>query len=448
MAPAPQPSTPPATPPLEPPPAPEPSSALPPAPEPPPVAPAAPTAPVVPVLPVVPVSPVPAATPAPDAPSDDAPSPSAVQASVESPFAIADPPPPPIAPVVESAAAMSILAPDESDSLTGAVAITDSGTAAQSEKSKRPKKAVALLAVLLIGLGLGIGALLASQRDGGEPGPLTTPDREPTSTSVPDAAEPTVLDGVEPVPPATEAPSTVVDSAVETVPPATETTVTPEAVPPETAAPETVPPETTPPTDPAFEVDVPVTGVNPPVTVGEGAAPAGGPAESTAVVRNGQIYLEGAVPTQESGDALASLAAEILGPDNVFNNYVVDPAAGDPSLGNITVEDTINFATDSSVILDPNGALLNQGFALMTVRPEVTITIVGHTDDRGTVEGNQALSLARAESVKSWFVERGIDPARLTTSGAGQGQPIAANDTPAGRSQNRRIQFFLENLLT
>ncbi|MEP2372861.1 OmpA family protein, partial [Ilumatobacter sp.] len=460
MARAPQPSAPVVAPTAEPSGTSEPSGALP-TPTPVPIAPVVPlpvapapqvATPTPPVVPPPPPPPVPPATSVASVSEEATPSPAEAAAPVEPPTPVADPP---VAPGLEPAAATSILVPDERDSLTGAVAITDSGTESPGAPSNRPKKAVALLAVLLIGLALGIGALLVAQRDGGEPGPLTTPDRDPAPTSVPDVIAPTIVDGVEPVPPGTEVPDTVVDSSVETVAPAPQTTVAPETtlapettVVSETVPAETVQTETVPSSDPTFEVDVPVTGVNPPVTVGEDAAPAGGPAESTAVVRTGQIHLEGAVPTQEAGDALAELAAQILGPDNVFNNYVVDPAAGDPSLGNITVEDAINFATDSAVILDPDGALLNQGLALMTVRPAVTITVVGHTDDRGTVEGNQALPLARAESVTSWFVEPGIDASRITTSGAGQDQPVAPNDTPEGRRANRRIQFFLENLLT
>ena len=94
--------------------------------------------------------------------------------------------------------------------------------------------------------------------------------------------------------------------------------------------------------------------------------------------------MAGAVPSQAIGGELAALAGEILGPDNVFDNYVVDPAASDPDLGNVTVEDTIIFQENSAVSDDPNNPLLAQGVALMNLRHAMTITIVGHTDGRGT----------------------------------------------------------------
>lgn len=176
-------------------------------------------------------------------------------------------------------------------------------------------------------------------------------------------------------------------------------------------------------------------------------APTGDVAESTGVVRNGQLFLSGAVPDAESADRIVALAAEVLGPDNVFNDYVIDPRASDPNLGNVTVEDTINFAPGSSAMLTGSENLLNQGLALMTVRPAVTITIVGHTDAQGSDEGNLALSLARAETVRQWFVDRGVDGARIAVQGAGSSQPIADNATADGRRLNRRIQFFLQNIL-
>ncbi len=169
--------------------------------------------------------------------------------------------------------------------------------------------------------------------------------------------------------------------------------------------------------------------------------------ESKAVVRGGQIFLEGAVPTAEAGELIAALAAEILGPDNVFNNYIVDPRASDPNLGNVTVEDTINFATGSATILPEGEGLMNQALALMTIRPSVTVVVVGHTDDRGSDEYNLELSVQRAEAVKRWLTDRGIDGARLTVVGKGEAEPIADNSTSEGQRLNRRIQFFIENLL-
>lgn len=234
-------------------------------------------------------------------------------------------------------------------------------------------------------------------------------------------------------------------------------TTTPEAsiATDQESAADTSPTETSaaPETDAPLPTDAPSTTAAPTSTTTSSTLPPdAGPAEpveeSKAVIRDGQIFLTGAVPTAEAGEEIAALASEILGPENVFNDYVVDPSAGDPNLGNITVEDTITFPADSAVIDPSSEGLLNQGLVLMNIRPAMTITVVGHTDSIGSEDYNLDLSQARADSVVTWFVDRGIDAGRLTAIGRGEAEPIADNETREGRRINRRIQFFLENILS
>ena len=79
----------------------------------------------------------------------------------------------------------------------------------------------------------------------------------------------------------------------------------------------------------------------------------------------------------------------------------------------------------------------------MQKSPKVKLDIQGHTDNVGTDQYNDDLSLRRAESVKKFLVSNGIDEARLTTQGFGSSQPIATNDTEEGRAENRRIEFVI-----
>ncbi|MCU0952280.1 MAG: OmpA family protein [Burkholderiaceae bacterium] len=69
------------------------------------------------------------------------------------------------------------------------------------------------------------------------------------------------------------------------------------------------------------------------------------------------------------------------------------------------------------------------------------IVIVGHADSTGSAALNERLSLARAEAVKKYFVDKGIEPNRIYTEGKGSRQPIADNKTAAGRQQNRRVEI-------
>jgi OOP family OmpA-OmpF porin len=78
---------------------------------------------------------------------------------------------------------------------------------------------------------------------------------------------------------------------------------------------------------------------------------------------------------------------------------------------------------------------------LLKKHPQVRVEIGGHTDSIGSSSYNLELSALRAQSVKSYLIEHGISPDRLTTRGYGESMPIASNATPAGRALNRRIEF-------
>ncbi len=74
--------------------------------------------------------------------------------------------------------------------------------------------------------------------------------------------------------------------------------------------------------------------------------------------------------------------------------------------------------------------------------PGLNIRIEGHTDDVGSKKYNIGLSGKRAQAIKNYLVNKGIDPSRITTTGLGYAQPIADNDTPKGRALNRRAEII------
>jgi len=77
------------------------------------------------------------------------------------------------------------------------------------------------------------------------------------------------------------------------------------------------------------------------------------------------------------------------------------------------------------------------------LEPAMVVRVVGHTDSTGTDAVNYPLSVARAESVRSYVTTRGVSPLRVVTEGRGSREPVAANDNAAGRAQNRRVEIFL-----
>jgi len=86
---------------------------------------------------------------------------------------------------------------------------------------------------------------------------------------------------------------------------------------------------------------------------------------------------------------------------------------------------------------------INQLAASLKSNPETNILVVGHTDNTGTAAHNMDLSIRRAEAVKAYAIAGGIDPARLSTQGKGDTEPIADNTTVDGRSQNRRVEIVI-----
>ena len=74
---------------------------------------------------------------------------------------------------------------------------------------------------------------------------------------------------------------------------------------------------------------------------------------------------------------------------------------------------------------------------------DTKILIVGHTDSKGSADYNQQLSERRAESASEYLTQQGLDSGRLRTSGKGESEPVATNETEAGRQQNRRVEVAI-----
>ena len=109
--------------------------------------------------------------------------------------------------------------------------------------------------------------------------------------------------------------------------------------------------------------------------------------------------------------------------------------------------------TLSDVLFDLNKASLRPGAMrsltpladFLRENPDETITIEGFTDSLGTDAYNRELSQRRAEAVRDFLVQNGIDGNRITARGLGEAYPVASNATEAGRQQNRRVNIVIAN---
>ena len=115
----------------------------------------------------------------------------------------------------------------------------------------------------------------------------------------------------------------------------------------------------------------------------------------------------------------------------------------------LVMPEQIEFDVDKATIRNSEQSqrVLGQLLSILKARPGITkLRIEGHTDNTGSHAHNARLSAARAEAVAKWLVDHDIDRARLKTIGLGETRPVAGNSSPAGRQQNRRTEFHVEEM--
>ncbi len=108
----------------------------------------------------------------------------------------------------------------------------------------------------------------------------------------------------------------------------------------------------------------------------------------------------------------------------------------------ITVSERIQFETNKAILKDFSKITLNEVVRVMKENPQIRMVEVGgHTDSDGDDDSNLLLSENRAKSVIAYLISQGIEPQRLKARGFGETVPVQKNDTPAGKAQNRRVEF-------
>ena len=99
------------------------------------------------------------------------------------------------------------------------------------------------------------------------------------------------------------------------------------------------------------------------------------------------------------------------------------------------------FDINSAKVKSEAYPMLIEAVLIMKKNPDLKVEVDGHADSTGKPEYNMTLSEKRAEAVKKYFVDQGIDPDRLTTKGFGITKPAASNKTKEGRAKNRRVEL-------
>jgi OOP family OmpA-OmpF porin len=101
-----------------------------------------------------------------------------------------------------------------------------------------------------------------------------------------------------------------------------------------------------------------------------------------------------------------------------------------------------HFDFDKATLKPAGKQMVDEAVQVMNDKPDLRVSVEGHTDSVGTDAYNQRLSERRANAVRDYLVSRGIDASRITSRGFGESKPSASNDTAEGRAENRRVEII------
>lgn len=146
-------------------------------------------------------------------------------------------------------------------------------------------------------------------------------------------------------------------------------------------------------------------------------------------------------PNTESGVRVDGAGCPLPQPKQIIEKEKVVVTQEDRKVVDEAIKD-LQFDVNKSTIRPESYASLDR-VAELLVNKNFSLKLAGNTDNTGNFQHNMALSKERAEAVKQYLVSKGANPSRIEAVGYGSTQPIATNDTPEGRQQNRRVEFTL-----
>jgi len=116
----------------------------------------------------------------------------------------------------------------------------------------------------------------------------------------------------------------------------------------------------------------------------------------------------------------------------------------EPPVKKAIVLRAVHFDFNKADIRPEARPVLDEAAAVLNNEGNIGVLVVGHTDSIGSDSYNLKLSQRRADAVAKYLTSHGVNPQRIKTEGAGKSHPVASNDTPDGRAQNRRVELHVE----
>ena len=163
------------------------------------------------------------------------------------------------------------------------------------------------------------------------------------------------------------------------------------------------------------------------------------------------LTLAGTAPSEQVKSGVEAASKAAWANVRTINNIEVTAASTDAgSCSGLQADiasalrNPIAYQTGGSSLTAASKTELNAVAAVIKACPQAKVTVIGHTDNIGGAEVNVALSKNRARSVADYLVSQGVPAGSVTAEGAGSSRPVAGNDTPDGRAQNRRTEIIVE----
>lgn len=165
-------------------------------------------------------------------------------------------------------------------------------------------------------------------------------------------------------------------------------------------------------------------------------------------VSNGQVQIQGnsidisgEVPNEAVRQQVLSTLSTSFDQNYGIKQSLRIGASKQAVLDQALANRVVQFESGSAILTPAGRGVLDEMATAILKLNNPFIQVIGNTDNVGERESNVALSLARASTVKSYLIGKGIPAASLSVSGQGPDNPVADNNTDAGRARNRRIDF-------
>lgn len=173
-----------------------------------------------------------------------------------------------------------------------------------------------------------------------------------------------------------------------------------------------------------------------------------GIAPASATIRtDGKLYVEGAFRSESEARRFLESAAEVFGEAALVPEYSIDPAAPDPTVSDVVLEKPVLFESGSAVIDPEFIPFLEACGDVLKLNSQIVMSVSAFTDASGDAEFNLELSQRRADAVIDFYRNLDIGDDQLISTGLGESDFVADNDTEDGRRQNRRAMLELLNVM-